>query len=268
MVTVKAEGLVQRRGRRTVLHGVSFTLESGVTGLLGPNGAGKTTLLETLVTLLPPAGGEVTVLGHRLDDDAGRAEVRGRVGFLPQRFGYHPGFTVTEFLSYVAWTKGLDRDRTRAAVAENLALVDLTASADTRMRKLSGGMLQRAGIAASLIHRPEFVVLDEPTVGLDPRQRAEFRALVRRLAETTPVLLSTHLTDDVSAVCGSVLVLAEGAIAFQGTPGALAAAGGDGDLGDNDLERGYNALLYGGSGEGAGTPAPGESAATGGEGAV
>ncbi|MCG7524400.1 ATP-binding cassette domain-containing protein [Streptomyces sp. OfavH-34-F] len=223
---------------------MSFALDSGVTGLLGPNGAGKTTLLETLVTLLPPADGDVTVLGEELGSPAGRKEVRARIGFLPQRFGYHPGFTVTEFLSYVAWTKGMARARAQTAVDDAVKLVDLEERADTRMRKLSGGMLQRAGIAAALVHGPELLVLDEPTVGLDPRQRAEFRALVRRLAETTPVLLSTHLTDDVAAMCGSVLVLAEGNIAFQGTPQALEDIGSAEDLGDNALERGYNALLY------------------------
>ncbi|THA70678.1 ATP-binding cassette domain-containing protein [Streptomyces sp. A0958] len=244
MTTARVEGLVQRRGRRAVLHDVSFTLGAGVTGLLGPNGAGKTTLLETLVTLIPPVDGDVTVLGHTLGTRTGRREVRRRVGFLPQRFGYHPGFTVSEFLTYVAWTKGLDRQRTLRAVDDAMSLVDLEEQAGTRMRKLSGGMLQRAGIAATLVHGPELLVLDEPTVGLDPRQRAEFRRLIRQLADTTPVLLSTHLTDDVNAMCTSVLVLAEGNIAFQGTPQTLADAGGAEDLGDNDLERGYNALLY------------------------
>ncbi|MEW1721208.1 ATP-binding cassette domain-containing protein [Streptomyces sp. NPDC093109] len=223
---------------------MSFTLGSGVTGLLGPNGAGKTTLLETLVTLLPPADGRVAVLGEELGSRAGRKEVRRRIGFLPQRFGYHPGFTVSEFLTYVAWTKGMEQARARQAVEDATKLVDLDERAGTRMRKLSGGMLQRAGIAAALVHRPELLVLDEPTVGLDPRQRAEFRSLIRRLADTTPVLLSTHLTDDVSAMCGSVLVLAEGNIAFQGTPQRLVDTGRADDLGDNDLERGYNAILY------------------------
>lgn len=189
---IEAVDLVQRRGRREVLHGLTFTADGGVLGLLGPNGAGKTTLLETIGTLLVPVSGSLTVLGSSVGTAGGRARLRRRLGFLPQRFGYVPSFTVREFVEYVAWTKGLHRAACRAGSQQALEAVALESRAEDRMGKLSGGLLRRAGIAAAMVARPELLVLDEPTVGLDPRQRTEFRALVRRIAATAPVIISTH----------------------------------------------------------------------------
>lgn len=243
MATVIVDGMVQRRGKRTVLRGVTFSLDSGVTALLGPNGAGKTTLLETVVTLLPPAGGNIQVLGEDYSDKKARERARERIGYLPQNFGYVASFSVEDFVSYVAWTKGMKGESGAQAVREAIAAVGLTGSASVRMAKLSGGMRQRAGIAAAMVHRPGFLVLDEPTVGLDPRQRSDFRKLVRGLAATTPVLLSTHLTDDVSAMCDDVLVLEDGDIVFQGTVRELAAAGASSEEGDTELERGYHTVV-------------------------
>jgi ABC-2 type transport system ATP-binding protein len=235
--------MVQRRGKRTILRGATFSLGGGVTALLGPNGAGKTTLLETVVTLLPPAGGEIHVLGENLGEKQGRERARRRIGYLPQNFGYVASFSVADFVSYVAWTKGMRSAAGAKAVREVIDAVGLTDNSQTRMSKLSGGMRQRAGIAAALVHRPEFLVLDEPTVGLDPRQRSDFRKLIRNLAATTPVLLSTHLTDDVSAMCDDVLVLEEGDIVFHGTVKELAEAGSVELEGDTELERGYHAVV-------------------------
>lgn len=239
---IEAVELVQRRGRREVLHGLTFSADGGVLGLLGPNGAGKTTLLETVSTLLTPAAGSLKVFGISVNDAAGRARLRRRLGFLPQRFGYMPSFTLREFVEYVGWTKGLSRSACRSSSEEALRAVDLVSKSDDRMGKLSGGMLRRAGIAAAIVARPDLLVLDEPTVGLDPRQRTEFRALLRQIAASAPVIISTHLTDDVSAVCSSVLVLGEGRIIFAGPVDELAALG-VGHPGDSPLERGYNAVV-------------------------
>lgn len=247
MPVLHAEDLVQCRGHRQVIRGVGFQIDGGVVGLLGPNGAGKTTLLETVCTLLAPVSGSLTLLGLSVHRRREVQALRRKIAFLPQSFGYVPTFTARDFVEYVGWSKGISARAARSAAADALAAVSLSESASKKLRTLSGGMLKRVAIAAAIAHRPELLVLDEPTVGLDPTQRAEFRGIVRSLAETTPVILSTHLTDDVAAMCDEVIVLDSGRIGFQGTPVALAARGDDGCLGDTPLERGYSAVIHPGS---------------------
>ncbi|WP_035292170.1 ABC transporter ATP-binding protein [Actinoalloteichus caeruleus] len=226
---VKADELRQQRGRTTVLHDIDFSVDKGVTCLLGPNGAGKTTLLETIVGVLSPQGGSLLVCGQDVSRPSGVEAIRASTGYLPQRFTALPSFSTLEFVSYTAWSKGLSARRARENAARVLGTVGLAASSGTRTRKLSGGMLQRLGIACALVNEPALLVLDEPTVGLDPAQRASFRALVRAVGKETPTVLSTHLTDDVAAVADSVLLLSEGHVRFQGTlEEFLAPEGADG----------------------------------------
>jgi ABC-type multidrug transport system ATPase subunit len=240
---VETRQLVQRYGRRTVLPGVDLTIRAGgVTGLVGPNGAGKTTLLATISTLRRPAAGQLRVLGLDPTRRQHRAVVRRRSGFLPQTFGFVPSFTVEEFVGYACWLKGLRSRQLAAAVRTAVERVNLGAERRQAMGKLSGGMLRRAGIAAAIVHQPELLILDEPTVGLDPEQRMEFRALLRRLGKGGTVLLSTHLIEDVAATCGDVVVIRGGRIVFSGPTGELAdRADPTGDTG-SPLERGYAAL--------------------------
>lgn len=225
---VSAEGLSRRFGSTTALGGVDLRIGPGVTGLLGPNGAGKTTLLSILATVDSPDSGRCSILGFDPDETAQRVEIRRRLGFLPQELGYHRHFRVAEFLDYVAILKEiLDRRTRRQEVARVLAATDLEAVAGKRLRALSGGMRRRVGIAQALLGRPELLVLDEPTGGLDPEQRLRFRELLSSLPGSPVVLLSTHQADDVAAVCQTVIVLLDGQVRFVGTPSELAARAQD-----------------------------------------
>ncbi|MEV0202359.1 ATP-binding cassette domain-containing protein [Nonomuraea sp. NPDC050691] len=221
--TVEIRALTKRFGRTTVLDHADLRVGPGVTGLLGPNGAGKTTLLRCLATTLAPDGGRITALGLDPARREQRTELRRRLGYLPQDPGFYPHFTVFELLDYVAILKELtDRARRHREVRRVLAEVDLTGRAHAKVRTLSGGMRQRLALAQALLSDPELLVLDEPTVGLDPEQRMRFRALVSRLGEDRTVLLSTHQTEDVAALCDHVVVMAGGGVVFDGTPRELA----------------------------------------------
>ncbi|OIJ64800.1 ABC transporter ATP-binding protein [Streptomyces mangrovisoli] len=222
--TVSATGLTLRYGGTRALDDVSLQLTRGVTGLLGPNGAGKTTLLRVLATVLPPDRGEFTVLGHDPGTAGGRRSARRTIGYLPQSPGFHPDFTAFEFVDYVAILKELtDRGARHREVRRVLEEVGLGEVRGRRMKRLSGGMRQRVALAAALAGDPGFLVLDEPTVGLDPEQRMRFRELVARRGEGRTVLLSTHQTEDVAMLCHRVVVLAEGRVRFEGTPAELTA---------------------------------------------
>ncbi|MFF3846004.1 ABC transporter ATP-binding protein [Streptomyces sp. NPDC002328] len=222
--TVTAAGLSLRYGGTRALDGVSLRLTRGVTGLLGPNGAGKTTLLRVLATAVPPDGGEFTVLGHDPRTSAGRLDLRRGLGYLPQNPGFHPDFTAFDFVDYVAILKELtDRAARHREVRRVLEAVDLSEVRSKRIKRLSGGMRQRVALAAALVGDPGFLVLDEPTVGLDPEQRMRFRELIADAGEGRTVLLSTHQTEDVAMLCHRVVVLANGRVRFEGTPAELTA---------------------------------------------
>ncbi|MFB7595644.1 ABC transporter ATP-binding protein [Streptomyces sp. NPDC056160] len=222
--TVSASGLTLRYGGTAALDDVSLSLGEGITGLLGPNGAGKTTLLRVLATAVPADRGAFTVLGHDPGTTDGRLAVRRRLGYLPQNPGLHPDFTAFAFVDYVAILKELtDRGARHREVRRVLEEVGLGDVRGRRIKKLSGGMRQRVALAAALVGDPRFLVLDEPTVGLDPEQRMRFRDLVTRTGEDRTVLLSTHQTEDVSMLCNRVVVMAGGRVRFEGTPAELTA---------------------------------------------
>ncbi|GAA0253734.1 ATP-binding cassette domain-containing protein [Cryptosporangium japonicum] len=223
--TVVLTGITKRYGRRTALDRLDLTLGAGVTGILGPNGAGKTTLLRCLATTLAPDSGTIRALGLDPADRADRTELRRRLGYLPQDPGCYPHFTAFDLVDYVAILKDLtDRAERHREVRRVLADVGLTDRATTRVRKLSGGMRQRLALAQALLADPDLLILDEPTVGLDPEQRMRFRRLVSRVGEDRTVVLSTHQTEDVAALCERVVVVSGGRVVFDGTPFALAAA--------------------------------------------
>ncbi len=236
---VTTRELTARYGKRVVLRGIDVDVPAGVSGLLGPNGAGKTTWLHTLCGLRPPASGSVSVLDTDPSQRVGRRELAAGVGFLPQHLGFYPRFRVAEFIAYAAWLKRVRKVDLDMRVQEALARVDLVQRSDERMGALSGGMLRRAGIAAAIVHRPRLLLLDEPSVGQDPAQRIELLKLLRELGEDTSVLLSTHLLDDVSAVCETVVVLHDGEVLFTGSTHDLAARGGS----DPTIAGGYLAVM-------------------------
>ncbi|AGL13539.1 ATP-binding cassette domain-containing protein [Actinoplanes sp. N902-109] len=224
MSTVQLTGVSKRYGSTTALDEISLEFGTGIIGLLGPNGAGKTTLLRCLATALAPDRGQLTAYGMDLSVAAERTAVRRRLGYLPQEAGLYPNFTASALLDYVAVLKEItDRGRRRAEVRRVLAEVGLSDRAGVRVRKLSGGMRRRLALAQALLGDPDLLILDEPTVGLDPEQRMLFRATISRLAETRTVLLSTHQTEDVGALCERVVVIRHGRAVFDGTPAALAA---------------------------------------------
>ena len=220
--TIVAEGVAKRYGSTTVLDAVDVAADGGITGLLGPNGAGKTTLLRIIATVLQPDGGRVRVFGLDPADRDERREIRRRLGYQPQEPGFFQAFTVAAFLDYVAILKEITpREHRRREVRRVIELVDLGAVASRKIRKLSGGMRRRVALAQALLGRPQLLILDEPTAGLDPEQRLRFREVVSQVAAEHTVLLSTHQTDDVAAVCDRVVVLHEGRNRFVGTPAEL-----------------------------------------------
>jgi ABC-2 type transport system ATP-binding protein len=230
-------------GKTEAVAGVNLQLGTGVFGLLGPNGAGKTSLLRMLATVLPPSSGDITLLGRDPRQPAARRQIRQRLGYLPQNLGYYQSFTVVEFIEYFALLKEVPSAAVPKAVALAVERVDLGLKARAKLRTLSGGMLRRVGIAQAIVNNPDLLLLDEPTAGLDPEQRVQFRALLRSLGESATVMVSTHLVEDVGAACSEVALMAGGKIVFRGTPDELTAAGAGHGVGDAPLERGYSAVL-------------------------
>jgi ABC-2 type transport system ATP-binding protein len=221
---VVVDDVAKSFGRTRALDGISFSAGPGVTGLLGPNGAGKTTLLRMLATVLAPDRGRLRLLGRNPGDAGERLEIRRRLGYLPQEPGFHRGFTAFEFVDYVAILKEMtDRRARHDEVRRVLDEVGLGAVSGKKIRALSGGMRRRVGLAQALLGDPALVVLDEPTVGLDPEQRLRFRELISRAAEGRCVLLSTHQTEDVAALCNAIVVVRAGRALFRGTPADLTA---------------------------------------------
>jgi ABC-2 type transport system ATP-binding protein len=240
---VHARGLRVRAGRRLAVDGLDLTLGNGVHGLLGPNGAGKTTLVRALATVLQPAGGTLSLLGQRVDGRDGLRDLRRQLGYLPQELGFYRRFTVREFVAYLAWLKEVPAGELAGAVQRAIDRVGLGDRAGDRMKTLSGGMRRRVGIAQAIVNDPRILLLDEPTAGLDPDQRRQFRALLRELTADSCVLVATHLVEDVAAACTDVLLIDEGRLVFRGVPADLAAAGGDDGSGDSPTERGYAEIM-------------------------
>jgi ABC-2 type transport system ATP-binding protein len=216
--TVVVEGLVSTYGRKRALDGLDLSLDVGVTGLLGPNGAGKTTLLRALATVASPHQGRLRILGRdpRVPED--RMAIRRALGYLPQDAGFPPGFTAFEAVDYLAVLKEhTDTPARHDEVRRVLGLVGLRDVATTKVRALSGGMRRRLALSQALLGHPELLVLDEPTVGLDPEQRFRFRDLVSEAGVGRTVVLATHQTEDVAALCTRVVVIDHGRVLFTGS---------------------------------------------------
>jgi len=208
------------KGGTVALDGVDLRIGTGLFGLLGPNGAGKSTLMRILCTLLVPTEGRATVAGFDVVGE--REAVRERLGYLPQEFGAWRLHRVREVLDTLASLSGLkDGTERRRRVGEVLEQVGLAEVADRKVKKLSGGMLRRLGVAQALVHEPHFLVVDEPTVGLDPEERLRFRALMAELARDRTIILSTHIVADLGSGCEDLALIDRGKVVFRGPPSEL-----------------------------------------------
>lgn len=216
---LEVRSLGKKYGSVEALTGVSFSMGEGVLGLLGPNGAGKTTLLSILATVTRPSSG--TFLWQGRDAVADPLAVRRVLGFLPQDFGVYERLTAREFLAYLGRLKGLRGASLSRRVGELLTLVNLHGAADRRLGGFSGGMRQRVGIAQALLGDPKLVIVDEPTVGLDPEERVRFRNLLSEIAHGRVVILSTHIVSDVEAVATRIAILRGGRLVDVAVPEEL-----------------------------------------------
>lgn len=217
--------LTKHYGSKIAVDCVSATLKKGVYGLLGANGAGKTTLMRTLCAILESTSGGVFLNGKDIIEMG--ADYRNVLGYLPQDFGYYPGYTAMEFLMYVSALKGIPKSIARKRTVELLEEVGLGDAADRKVRTFSGGMKQRIGIAQALLNHPEILILDEPTAGLDPKERVRFRNLLSDYAGDKIVILSTHIVSDIEAIADEVLFMKKGKFVLQGSvPALIKKAGG------------------------------------------
>lgn len=190
---------------------ISIKLQKGVYGLLGANGAGKTTLMRMICGILKPTSGTISFDGI----DVSEENYRSILGYLPQDFGYYPEFTGMDFLLYMAALKGMTKPQAKRKAIELLQLVSLQAVAKKKIKTYSGGMKQRLGIAQALMNQPKLLVLDEPTAGLDPKERVKFRNLIQDLGKECIVLLSTHIISDIEHIADTVLMMKDGQLIYQ-----------------------------------------------------
>ena len=213
--------LTKQYKNKIAVDRISLRLDKGVHGLLGANGAGKTTLMRMICGILRPTGGTVAFDNMDVSEEGYRAIL----GYLPQDFGYYPEFSGRDFLMYLAALKGISKPRAKKKTDELLELVSLRDVANKKIRTYSGGMKQRLGIAQALLNDPKLLVLDEPTVGLDPKERVKFRDIIKQLGEESVVLLSTHIVSDIEHIADNVLIMRAGQLVYQGNWGEE-----DGDL--------------------------------------
>ena len=211
--------LTKQFGDFTAVNHMNLTMTNGVYGLLGVNGAGKTTLMRMICTLLQPSSGKILCNGKDIFKMG--ADYRKLLGYLPQDFGFYPEFTVKDYLLYIAALKGIRPAVAKKRVKDLISKVGLSKAANKKMKKLSGGMKRRAGIAQAILNDPKILILDEPTAGLDPNERIRFRNLISELSEDRLVLLSTHIVSDVEYIANEIWLMKDGQLLHQGTADEL-----------------------------------------------
>lgn len=216
---LSVQNITKRYGKKTALRDVSFTLEKGVYGLLGPNGAGKSTLMGLLTLNLRPTSGNI--LWNDVPVSQARRHYRQQLGYMPQRQALYPKMTAGEYLDYMAALKGMKKAEANTAINASLERVGLSPYRTRRIRTFSGGMKQRLLLAQAVLNRPSLLILDEPTAGLDPRQRVAFRNLIAELAMDSTVLIATHVVSDVDLISREILLLKDGRLLRKATPNDL-----------------------------------------------
>lgn len=212
---LKITNLTKKFQETTAVDHISLSMENGVYGLLGVNGAGKTTFMRMLCTLIRPTAGSITYGGKDIFEM--NEEYRNFLGYLPQDFGFYPDFTVQDYLMYIASIKGIRSAVAKKRAKQLLHQVGLDKVQNRKMKKLSGGMKRRAGIAQAMLNDPQILILDEPTAGLDPSERVRFRNLISELSQDRLVLLSTHIVSDIEYIANKILLMQNGRIVHAGT---------------------------------------------------
>ncbi len=210
---LQLQRLCKQYGKKSAVDHVSVHLRPGVYGLLGANGAGKTTLMRMICGILKPTSGSIRLDGRTIQELGERYYTH--LGYMPQEFGFYPDFTAREFMHYMAAVKGLNKKKAKARAGQLLELVNLGAAADKKIRSFSGGMKQRLGIAQAQLNHPDILILDEPTAGLDPKERVRFRNLISDFARDKIVILSTHIVSDVSYIADVILIMKQGRILMR-----------------------------------------------------
>lgn len=213
---LKTIQLTKQYGSKTAIDHLNITLSNGVYGLLGANGAGKTTLTRLLCDIQTPTSGKITLDGKNISILG--ENYRNLLGYLPQHFGYYPNFTAWNFLMYVAALKGLSTKKTKKKVTELIEAVGLTEERNQKIKTFSGGMKQRLGIAQAMLNNPYILILDEPTAGLDPKERVRFRNLISAFSKNRIVILSTHIVSDVESIAEEIIMMKSGQILNFGKP--------------------------------------------------
>lgn len=239
MELVRVDGLTRRFGAATAVDGVSFSVARGeVLGFLGPNGAGKSTTMKMIAGFLPPSAGRASVCGHDVADAP--LQARARLGYLPEGAPLYGEMTPLEFLGFIADMRGLPRARRAERIAASTAELQLQSVLHRPIETLSKGFRRRVGFAQAILHDPEVLILDEPTDGLDPNQKHQVRLLIDRLRPTKAIVISTHILEEVDAVCSRAIIIGNGRVLADGTPDALRA-----QYGTADLDRVFRRLTLG-----------------------
>ena len=218
---LQLQHLCKQYGEKRAVNDVTATLSPGVYGLLGANGAGKSTLMRMICGVLKPTSGYIRLNGKTIEDLGERYYAQ--LGYMPQDFGFYPDFTAREFMRYMAAVKGIDRRKVKSRTEELLHMVNLTEAADKKVKSYSGGMKQRLGIAQAMLGDPHILILDEPTAGLDPKERVRFRNLISAFAKNRIVILSTHIVSDAEFIAEEIIMMKSGQIVHFGKPQEITA---------------------------------------------
>jgi gliding motility-associated transport system ATP-binding protein len=232
------QGLTKRYGRHTVVDDLSFRCEAGeILGFLGPNGAGKSTTMKMVTGFVAPSSGNATVCGHDIQTDTLAAQMR--IGYLPEGAPLYAEMTVRQFLDFIADVRGLDAERRRTQLDEAIERLHLKPVLGQTIDTLSKGFKRRVGLAQAILHDPDVLILDEPTDGLDPNQKHEVRELIRSMSTEKLIVISTHILEEVDAVCTRAIIIADGRMLVDDTPDNLR------ELGSGSLDRMFREITQG-----------------------